>query len=321
MCPVSLMLTVLVVANGIGCVKNKLNDTCRNDDDCPSYAHCVDLRCSCNSGYRPSSGGMDCQTNQPQLGSLCNDSLECGINSDCMNGVCQCQQGYRNSTNNRDCVPLSCADLVCGSNAHCHEGRCFCDDGYVKNVNDNFECVAKPFPIKRGCSLLKDQCGNHARCTSGSCQCSPGYEVWINGIDCVGKTSVPLGTPCAEGWQCGVSANCFLGTCECDIGHVPMPDNHNCKYDDSNFMGLVTIVVGSIVVSSILLSLLVISLRLYVARRRAAVARSASGAAYLGPYFVATNLYRLQEAPPPYQARVPASVDTPSTQSSPINTG
>src|SRR5699024_249491 len=147
------------------------------------------------------------------------------------------------------------------------------------------------------------------------CQCNSGYKGSTNDVDCTKKKSVNLYDSCADDSQCGTLANCFSGMCECDAGYVSKLDNYNCEdEDDDDFEGTVVIGVVSFISCFVLLVLLVF-LRIYLVRRRVVVAQSASRAAYLGPYLVAPNLYQTQGAPPPYQPKLSASVDSPSAQS------
>eukprot|EP00039_Didymoeca_costata_P012395 m.178530 g.178530 ORF g.178530 m.178530 type:complete len:873 (+) comp15469_c0_seq3:172-2790(+) len=167
-------------------VKCEKTDPCKNVN-CGSFGKCVEGKCACNPGYKPTTSGTSC-TRDYCYGITCNN------HGTCINGKCDCPDGWKGTT--------------CSEKDYCYNVNC----GYGTCDTTSGKCKCPPQYSGDRCQTL-DRCYNvkcvRGSCVNGACQCPSG---WI-GSDC---NTVD---PCLS-VKCGINGVCTNGKCFCKNGYT-----------------------------------------------------------------------------------------------------
>ncbi|XP_069686921.1 protein draper-like isoform X2 [Periplaneta americana] len=221
------------------CTKKKvgLDHACAVASDCGLVnsirsLQCLNARCSCELGFRPTANKTDCVP-LVGLGGNCSVSAECGLfNSSrrlqCLHGRCICEHGFREIFNNTDCVPMvglgkscslneECKPTLSAKPTECWKGVCSCKPGL--RATPSLDC---------GPSVIGGACSDDREC-----QFAPNSTICVNNT-CACKTffvpskkrndtclqSAAMGVFCEESQQCDSSNSmCEKNICVCKKGY------------------------------------------------------------------------------------------------------
>lgn len=226
--------------------QRRTSNTCRNHEDCPTYAYCEHVSsstdnglCVCQEGYMivAENKTRKCYKVASHINEPCIFDDQCkfklSTEAECRNHICQCQAGSHFVKRENECYKSAGVGEYCrltnnclGEHTVCRSGVCQCPmDTHLDEISG--ECVPDVY--------LGEVCSSHVECITlysrchDVCRCTVSHIISVDGTRCL-KIADSITNPCEEDNQCQVHiAHSICGennTCVCRDGyHV---NNYKC---------------------------------------------------------------------------------------------